>query len=569
MSDTPSLTGARWVVLPVDDAPLQTVRTHAPDLPEAAARVMAIRGFDPRDGWLTPSADHLHDPHRMANMDVAVDRLQRAIHDSDKVRVITDYDVDGTTSSLILQAAMQLAGSKVPLDYHIPDRFTEGYGFSVQAAEKAAADGVDLIVTADIGVRDHAAVAAARAAGIDVVVCDHHLPPGADVPPDATVLCPPQAACDYPNPHLAACGVATKLAEALLHDHSRRDAVLPSLHKLAAMGTVADLVRLDTLENRAIVASGLHALNHGRHNPGLAALLAVADARPGEIDEQTLGWKIAPRINAAGRLTNATHVVELLTCRDPARARTLARALDAINDERREVQERLVDTVLAGLPETPDPFVLAAGPEPEGWHRGVVGIVAARVKDSVRRPTAIVSVQGDWARGSVRSTRAIHAVRALDSAADLLEKYGGHPAAAGFTVRTEHLDALRERLCAYAEEHADDADVDEVHEIDAVVAPHDLTDALQQALRRLGPFGQGHPAPRLMVRDASLTGLRTMSDGKHLKGRIAGTSVDALWWQHGALADTVRDRPLDLVGQLGVNVWKGRRSLQFVVSDAR
>lgn len=565
MSAPISFTGARWA-LPTD-----------PDVPEArtgpgravhpaVAALLARRGFDADAGWLAPSADHLHDPFAMRGMGEAVARLRHAGDRGQRVRIVTDYDVDGTTSSLVLQAALSRAAPDLRLDYHIPDRFTEGYGFSPLAAGKAADDGVDLIVTADIGVRDHAAIEAARARGVDVLVCDHHLPAGEAVPGGATVLCPPQADCAYPNPHLAACGVSLKLADALLTDDPMREAVLGSLCKLVALGTVADLVSLATLENRALVHLGLEALNGGRHAPGLAALLEVADLRPGQIDEQDLGWRLGPRINAAGRVARATHVVELLTCRDPGRARALARELDALNRERRTLQDRLVKRALAQVGTDPDPFVVVAGTEEEGFHRGVVGIVAARIKDEVHRPAAVVSILGEHATGSVRTVPGVHAVRALDTCADLLVKYGGHPRAAGFTVRAEHLPTLRQRLSDHVE--GLDADLVEEHAVDAVLPATDVDEILLAQLRRMAPFGQGNPEPQLLLPGVRIDRLRPLGkDGKHLRFSVDG--LDTVWWRGAAHADGLQAGQVDLLGTVGIDTFRGRRTLRFTVTDAR
>lgn len=564
--DSPrSWSGARWV-----EAPLAGPALPRTDLLPAVARCLAVRGFDD-PAWLSPSVDHLHDPLTMHRMDEAVHRLRRAVARQERLRVITDYDVDGTTSSLVLQAALQTVAPGLALDYHIPDRFTEGYGFSVTAAQKAAADGIGLVVTADIGVRDHAAVAAARAAGVDVLVCDHHLPPGADVPSEAIVLCPPQAADTYANRHLAACGVSYKLAEALLADHPRRDTVLASLRKLVAIGTVADLVPLATRENRALVALGVRELNEGRHAPGLAALLDVAGARPGDIDTATLGYQIGPRINAAGRLARATHVIELLSTRDPVEAAQLARELDALNRERRDLQDHLVDKVLRLTRDTDDPFVVVAGAEGDGWHRGIVGIVASRAKDELNRPVAVVSIHGELAVGSIRSVPSVHAVKALDTAADLLVRYGGHPAAAGFTVRTADLDRLRERLGAFAAAAGHDADARELL-YDATLPPHEVDARLHAQLQQLAPFGMGNPEPRLVVRDARLVDItRVGAKQQHLKARLSGSQgpVEVVAWSQGALAGRVGEGPVDLLGSIGENRWKGRRTLQLVVHDAR
>lgn len=573
-ADTLSLTGARWTPSAVDPAMVESLLAEG--MPPIVARCLAARrstlaptarGLD----WLTPTPDHLHDPWSMRGMAEALERLQRAVRDGEKVRIITDYDVDGTTSSLILQAALRLSGFE-GLDYHIPDRFKEGYGFSVAAAEKAAEDGVDLIVTADIGVRDHAAVDAARDRGVDVLICDHHLPAGASVPENALVLCPPQADDTYPNPHLAACGVTLKLAQGLLDSHPKRDAIVRSLLKLSAIGTVADMVSLATLENRAIVTLGLKALNEDRHAAGLSALLGVAGLRQGGITERDLGFRVGPRINAAGRVAHARLVVDLLNGRDPVETRGLARQLDELNLHRKQLQRSLTDTVLAGLDGEPDPFVLVAGPEEEGWHRGVVGIVAARVKDEVHRPVAVVSIHGERAVGSVRSIPAVHAVRALDSASDLLVKYGGHPAAAGFTVPTADLDRLRERLCAYVDQGVASEALIPARSYDAEVSAHDLSHGLHEALRDLGPFGQGNPEPRLLITGVRPGRISVRASGRLLALRISTGSgpIDAIWWGQGELAPELEGKTVDLLGRL--STWttnQGQVRLQLELNDLR
>ena len=572
---TLSLTHARWAVRPVEDGAVEAL-VEGTGLSPAVARVFALRQVaspvDPAD-WLAPSIEHLHDPHSMRNMDDAVDRLRRALVDGDRIRVVTDYDVDGTTSSLILQAALRLVRPDVQLDYHIPNRFGEGYGFSEVAARQAAVDGIDLVVTADIGVRDHGPVATARNSGVDVLICDHHLPQGATVPDGATVLCPPQQGCTYPNRALAACGVSLKLAQALLVDHPRRDEILRSMLKLAAVGTVADMVPLNTLENRAIVTLGLAELNQGGHHPGLAALIDVAGLSPGLIQSGDLGYRLGPRINAAGRVADATLVVELLTTRDAGQARALARRLEGLNTQRKDIQRRLVHEALDQIGDDPDPFVLLAGDEAEGWHRGVVGIVAARVKDEVHRPVAVVSIQGDRAVGSVRSVPGIHAVQALDSVADLLVKYGGHPAAAGFTVPTADLDEMRERLGAHVESLASDDALTPLMSVDAELQAHEVSDEVLEQLRRLGPFGIGNPRPLFLVQGVRAVGIQIRGkQGTLLKFRVPqgdGRTVEAVWWDRAELADVLRDHEVDLLVHLGENVWRGQRELQLDVADAR
>jgi single-stranded-DNA-specific exonuclease len=571
MTDPRSWTGARWVMLPADAGGVEDLRHGGYE--EPVARCMLIRGLPVAAVRERPELDQLHDPFAMLGMGEAVERFERAVRDRNRIRILTDYDVDGTTSSLILQATLRLAAPDLFIDYHIPDRFTEGYGFSVEAAAKAGRDKIDLLVTADIGVRDHASVARAREDGVDVVICDHHLPAGMSVPAGATVLCPPQVGCAYPNRHLAACGVSLKLAQALLIAHPKRDRILRSLLKLAAIGTVADLVSLATPENRAIVSLGLAELNRGPHHPGLSALLDVCRLTPGTITESDLAFRVAPRINAAGRIASATRVVDLLTTADASRARTLAEELEALNQERRTVQQHLVERALTAAHASQDPFVVVAGPEEDGWHRGVVGIVAARLKDELHRPVAVVSIQGDVAVGSVRSIPGVHAVQALESAADLLVRFGGHPAAAGFSLPAAQLDALRERLSAWMMSYtAEDSLVPE-REVDAVVHADALDQRLFGQLAQLSPFGIGNPEPRLLVRSPRPLAVRRMGkEGKHLTWQVPrgrGEPVDVVWWGRADLADKVARGPAELLGRLEQNHYGGRSGLRFVITDAR
>lgn len=567
-----SWTGAQWTLEPVDPERV-TALQQATGLSPVAATCLALRwtAAGPPDAtWLRPTFAQLHDPGLIHDMPRALERLRKAVRDGEHIRIITDYDVDGTTSSLILQAALKIIGPNLTIDYHIPNRFKEGYGFSVAAAEKAVADGVGLIVTADIGVRDHASVDAAKAGGVDVLICDHHLPAGASVPPNAIVLCPPKADCTYPNPYLAACGVSLKLACALLADHPLYDRILRSLLKLAAIGTVADLVPLTSPENRAIVSLGLAELNTGRHHPGLGELIRVCNIK-GAISETDLGYRVGPRINAAGRLVDASLVVELLTCRDPARAAELANHLDGLNKERQSIQRTVFEAAMKRVDAADvDPFVVVAGLESEGWHRGVVGIVASKVKEAFHRPTAIVSIQGENAVGSVRSIDAVHAVKALDSAEDLLVRYGGHPMAAGFTVPTDKLDALRERLGVYVRENTTADDLIRKRRVDAEVAPADIGWELFTQLGSLGPFGMKNPRPRLLLRDVEVSRPRALAGGRLLKFTVGSSPRQScIWWGEGERADDIEGQRLDLIVQLGENVWNGNRELQLQVVDAR
>ena len=549
----------------MDPDRVQTL-AQALDIPPMVARCLAQRATpEGARQWLSPSLEDLHDPMEMAGMERAVARIRTALNERQTIRIVTDYDVDGTTSSLILQSTLRLLGVRDALSHHIPDRQGEGYGFSEQAAANAVADGVGLIITADIGVRDHAAVSRAVAGGVDVLICDHHLPAGADVPGDAVaVLCPPQAGCSYPNPALAACGVSLKLAQALLRDHPRQEAILRSMLKVAAIGTVADVVDLSTPENRAIVRLGVDGLREGPHSPGLQALLDVAELGR-EITAEDLGFRLGPRINAAGRLAKADAVLTLFGCTDPGQARVQAQALDKLNRDRQGIQHTLVERCLETLPDPSPHFAVLWGEEADGWHRGVVGIVAAKIRDRVHRPAAVIAVSGLDARGSVRAPPGVHAVHALDAVSDLLLTYGGHPAAAGFSTKAAHLPELARRLDEYVREHTPSADLVPSLTVDADCDPADLGTALAEGLARLAPFGKGNPAPMLRLPVLQLSQVRPMG-AQHLRMRIG--AVDAVWWG-GAAHTEALTQPVELVGTLGFNHWRGQRSVRFTIKDAR
>ena len=571
MSTPLSLAGRRWMT--------RGATAAAASDGSLLQRCLAARPpAAPLEAWLAPSLDHItgNDPFSMKGMAEAVPRLLRAARDGERTLIVTDYDVDGTTSSLILQHALRLAGGPAAdLRWHIPDRFGEGYGFSMRAVEKAVEAGVKLIVTADIGVRDHLAVSRAREAGIDVVVCDHHLPDGESVPEDAVaVLCPPQAGCRYPNKALAACGVSLKVAQALLAEHPKFTALIGSFLKLAAIDTVADLVPLTTLENRAIVALGLEALAAGPNQPGLQALLETSGIKPHEpIEAWQLGFYVGPRINAAGRLDSAGLVVELLNERDPEQARLRAARLSELNRDRQALQRQAEEEALAAVPTPLPAFVVVSGEEDrEGitspWHRGVVGIVAGRLKEQLNRPVAVVAMAGDSGRGSVRSIPGVHAVRGLEAARDLLLRFGGHPFAAGFEVRREHLAALAERLDQWT------ASLDEgelfipEEDVDDDILITDLSVAAVDALQTLAPFGQGYAEPQWVLRDVRATDIRTMgADGQHL--RFALGPHKGIWFRAPPEAQAALAQRVDLLVTLQVETWQGRRSLTVKVKDLR
>jgi single-stranded-DNA-specific exonuclease len=493
--------------------------------------------------------------------------------------IVTDFDVDGTTSSVILSHTLRLLGAGDLISCYIPDRFTEGYGLSREIVERAAAEGYQIIVTADIGIKSHAEARLARELGIDLIICDHHLPDGEDVPAEAfAVLCPKgSSGVDYPNKHLAACGVSLKLADALLTGREKRGAILSSLAKLTAIGTIADMVDLSASENRAIVAQGLQTLNQRSNNPGLRALLKLSQVNS-PITAYDVGFRIGPRINAAGRIAHADSVLALFDARTDEEAMKIAFKLDAMNAQRQHVQSVLFDKLKSSIesrrpnPESDfDRVLVFAGAEAEGFHRGVVGIVCSKIVDMTGRPTFICSIDEEGiAHGSARSINGFHLVEALDSVSDALIKYGGHPMAAGFTLMAAKIEEMRYRLNRHAAEILSDDDLGRSLNADAEITIEDATVEAARALARLEPHGIGNPQPLFLMRRAPLRSVHRLKE-KHLKFLIGKEKpeIEALWWNAAErLPEFAGATEISLMCRLEINKWGGRENCQLKVVDA-
>ena len=565
-----SLCGAYWHFAPDTQKIKEIISRNA--LSRELSTCLAAIGLDAGEEveqFLHPKLEHLYDPRLMRNMDKAIARFQRAIEKCESIRVVTDYDVDGTMSSLILQGVLRIC-NHTKFSYHIPDRKLEGYGFTTIAAQKAIEDGVQLIVTADIGVRDEAAISLAQSHGIDVIVLDHHLPVGEGVPPSAyAVLCPPQAECNYPNKSLAACGISLKFAQAMLRNHPQYQAILRSMAKLAALGTVADVVSLRDRENRAIVSVGLDALNHDAHKPGLSALLHVSQVTPGNIDSSCIGYRIGPRINAAGRLASATLVVDLLHAPNSVIAYSLAGQLDAMNGDRQAIQEEMIRTAMACIGESEAPFIVIVRPESPEWHSGIAGIVAGRLREHYHRPVAVGTLDGCMITGSIRSTPGVHAVRALTSVESLLTKFGGHAAAAGFSCHVDHLDALIAGLCQNAVEQLHGESEIPVTEIALVLEPQQISPQLFVDLARLEPCGTQNPRPFVCIRDVTASGARMLKE-KHLSLQIEGSGIPlrAIWFSSPLRPEELSGMRWNFVGELQKELWNGQIRYQLCIRDA-
>ena len=511
-------------------------------------------------------------PFALDGVTAAVARLGRAIRAGESIAVYGDFDVDGLTATVLLVQTLQALGGNVRP--HIPNRLEEGYGLNLRALTELAADQVQVVVTVDCGIRSIEEVAHANRLGIDVIVTDHHSV-GASLPPAAAVIDPKREDSGYPFDELAGVGVAYRLAQALLRTH--RDAPMTDLEvrleeadmlDLVALGTVADLVPLRG-ENRALVRLGLERINR-RERPGIAKLCEVARIKRGGIDASAIGYALGPRLNAAGRLGRADVAYELLTTSFPAEAEMLAEQLDALNRKRQQLTGDLQDRAreVATSTQKDRALIFVAGHD---YPLGIVGLVAGRLAEEFYRPAIVAQVGERVTRGSARSIPEFHITRALDRCQGLLERYGGHAGAAGFTVRNENLGQLLQRLQDVVASELSDVELVPALAVDVEVDLADLTWELEGQLAELEPHGYENPQPLLASYDVGVTRHRTVGrDGRHLKLTLSGAGVanDAIAFNQGEWSGRLPDR-VDLAYHLEVNDWPTVPQLQLNVQDIR
>ncbi|MGZ6642246.1 MAG: single-stranded-DNA-specific exonuclease RecJ, partial [Solirubrobacteraceae bacterium] len=514
------------------------------------AQVLARRGLrEPSAARAWLAARDRHDAAGFAGIDGAVALVLEHVRGGGRITVHGDYDVDGVCSTAILVGVLRALGADV--DSYLPSRTEDGYGLNAQTVQRLAARGTKLLITVDCAITAVAEVALARAAGMDVVVTDHHAPRADGELPDAPIVHP--AVCGYPCADLCAAGVAHKLAVALLAAAGRDAADADGDLDLVALATVADCVPLHG-ENRRLVREGLAALACTRR-PGLRALMRVAQVDPGALDARAIGFRLAPRINAAGRLYRADAGLELMLCADEARADEIAQELDAANAERRAVEQRIRWEAEAQLDEAGEQaaYVLAG----DDWHPGVIGIVASRIAEQANRPCVLVAMAGDEGTGSGRSIPAFDLLGGLDAAAAHLVRHGGHRAAAGCTVRRDELAGFRAAFVAHAERALEGADLTPAERVDAVVAGDELGLELAEELAQLAPFGIGNPEVSLLVPAARLTDQRRMGE----EGRHVRFSVEAGGHRARAVAfgrsSVPADEAVDATFTLEVNEYNG------------
>ena len=493
------------------------------------ARLLVMRGItepEAAERFLKPSLSQLHSPYLMTGMKAAVDRIDAAIEQKEGILIYGDYDVDGTTAIVILKTAIELCGGAA--DFHVPHRIKEGYDLRGDVIERAASAGIHLIISVDAGIRAFAAAETARRLGVDLIVTDHHLPGPDGMPPALAVLNPNQPGCEYPCKALCGAGVAFKLAQALMErrlPHRDQAALLKSFTKIAAIATIADSVPL-TGENRIFAKLGLDALRCAV-NPGLKALLEIAQVSGRPLTSGEVAFRVAPRINAAGRMDIAADVIELFSVKSTPRAHEIALKLDKLNTERQEEERRILQAIDARLQEDTalrDAFCMVI--DGDGWHRGVIGITATRVVERYHRPTIVISRDGDEAHGSGRSIRPFHLLNALESCGELFTRYGGHSHAVGFTLPSSRVPELCQRLDQYAHARLTLADFDPALELDAQLRLEQITPQLFQAVQQLEPFGVGNREPIFAASNVRLMAPPQIMKDKHVRLKLSANEGD-------------------------------------------
>ena len=563
-----------WEHPDVDDGRVERLAAGM-DLDPVIARLLVLRGIDTADDagrFLHPRLDHLHDPFGLAGLPLAVDRLQRAIEKRERIAIHGDYDVDGVTSTVILRRVLELLGADVI--HFIPERLKDGYGLEPATMERLAARGVAVVVSVDCGIRSQAAAARARELGVDLIVTDHH-EPEAVLPPALAVVNPKRRDCDYPDKDLAGVGVALKLVQALCM-RTDRSGWLPAFVKLAAVGTVADVVPLRG-ENRVIAKLGLERLSRKRHAVGLRALLDSAGLLGESLTGFHVAFRLAPRINAAGRMSTPDLATRLLLLTDDNRAdeaRDLAGQLEAVNARRQEEEAEILAAARRKVDSDPDvgahAILVVWG---AGWHRGVVGIVASKLVDLFHRPAIVLAVDGDVAYGSGRSIPGFDLLGALDHCGELFTRYGGHRYAAGVTIEAGRLAELRRRITAFADDRLGPEQLMPRLRIDARLPLAGITPGVMAGLKAMEPFGSGNPRPVFHSGTLQLADGPRVLKSRHLAMRVRqqGRVFRAVAWRMADRADFVTRHgdALDLAFHLTENAWRGERTVELSVADIR
>jgi single-stranded-DNA-specific exonuclease len=563
-----------WNTKPHDQAAASTL-ANALGVSPITARLLAIRGLvDPDEAarFLNPTLDQLYDPFRLAGLECAADRLTAAIANRERISIHGDYDVDGITSTVILRRALELLGGNVT--HFIPERLTDGYGLQPATVTRLHGEGVQLIVSVDCGIRGADAARRARDLGVDLIITDHH-EPDAELPDACAVVNPKRHDCTYPDKNLAGVGVALKLVQALCQ-RAGKTAWLPAFVKIASIGTLADVVPL-VGENRIIAKLGLQMLTKGPHKVGLRALLEAAGLSGKTIDSYHIGFMVAPRINAAGRMSTPDIATRLLLAADEAmgeEAKALAEQLETENTRRRQEDQDILAKARKVVDTDPDvgahSVLVVAG---EGWHRGVIGIVASKLVDAYYRPSIVLSVDGDITHGSCRSIAGFDMLACLESCAPLMKRFGGHKAAAGLQLDTSRIKEFRLAVNAHAETCLGPDDLRPRLWLDGPLAFHELNERVMSEFAALAPFGPGNPRPRFHTGPVAIVDGPRLLKERHLKMSVKqnGRVMRAIQWNAAEHSDrlTARKDGVEIAYTVEENEYQGTKYVELRVDDFR
>ncbi|MGC9359442.1 MAG: single-stranded-DNA-specific exonuclease RecJ [Anaerolineae bacterium] len=560
----------RWTHRPVAPA---AFLGSLPDLDPVLVRVLYARGYrdiEAIQAFLDPPSA-LQNPFEMRGVTEAIQRILGAVTRGERIVVYGDFDADGVTATTLLTSALRMLTSNV--QHYIPDRFDEGYGLNADSLERLAQEGANLVITVDCGIRSRAEIAHARSVGLEMIITDHHSVPS-QLPADVTIINPKQPGCDYAFKDLAGVGVAYRLTDALFAA-ARKTGLAPQnldprpFLDLVAIGTVADMVPM-VGENRVLARAGLERIRSAPR-VGVRELVRVSGTPLSQVDSQAIAFRLAPRINAAGRLDTAHAAYRLLASEDPAEAAQLAQQLDAINDERKQLLDTQTQAAARIAREQASaPLLFIQGPD---YHEGIVGLIASRLCETYYRPTLVMRADGESARGSARSIPEFHITHALEACDDLLVRYGGHAQAAGFTLRANQLSTFRERLLQHAAERLAPHELAPQHRADALVSLGEISESTVDALSQLEPVGEENPEAVLATIGLEVRSVRPVGrQSKHLQLRVGDGTVErsVIAFRMGHLAREISPGDaIDLMYVPSINTWQGRSSLQLRATAIR
>ena len=570
----------RWIIAKDVDKQIVKSLSESLGIDEILAVLLVQRGitnFEEAKNFFRPSLSQLHDPFLMKDMDKAVDRLQKAMNNGEKILIYGDYDVDGTTAVALIYTYLKNFVNKKKIEFYIPDRYEEGYGISYKGIDYAADNGFGLVIVLDCGIKAVEKIEYANQRGVDFIICDHHRPDEV-IPNAVAVLDSKRPDCEYPYKELSGCGVGFKLITALSMRLGRPIEEVYELLDYVAVSIAADIVPI-TGENRVLAYFGLIQLNkHPR--PGIAAVLQQAEQKSVVDKELTISdlvFLIGPRINAAGRLEKASDSVRLLLATKKDHAEKLAASINDLNSKRREFDNAITEEALqmidadAQMRNAKSTVIFN-----ENWHKGVIGIVASRLTDYYYRPTIVLTRSGNLITGSARSIKNFDIYDAIDSCSDILEHFGGHKYAAGLSLKPENLQEFSERFEKYVSEHLEDDDLTPELNVDIEMDFTNITPKFVRILKQFAPFGPGNLSPVFLTRNVIDAGFsRAVGNRKHLKLSVmqqGNTDLvfSGIAFQKGELYERIHDRePFTMCYYIEENFWQGKTTLQLNVKDIK